>query len=74
MRKLIVTEYVSLDGVVQGPGHAGEDSEGGFETGGWTQPLMPDHRRFNTDLYQTAGAFCWDALHRLRAAPARAAW
>ena len=57
MRKLIVAEYLSLDGVVQGPGHAGEDREGGFEAGGWTQPLMPDHRRYNTELYQTAGAF-----------------
>ena len=57
MRKLVVAEYVSLDGVVQGPGHASEDREGGFEAGGWTQPLMPDHRRYNTDLYQTAGAF-----------------
>ena len=57
MRKLIVIEYVSLDGVVQAPGHAGEDPEGGFPHGGWTGPLMPDHRRYNGDLFQTAGAF-----------------
>jgi len=57
MRKLIVVEYVSLDGVIQGPGHAGEDREGGFAHGGWTGPLMPDHRRYNSDLFQTAGAF-----------------
>jgi dihydrofolate reductase len=57
MRKLIVIEYVSLDGVIQGPGHAGEDPEGGFPHGGWTGPLMPDHRRYNSDLLQTAGAF-----------------
>jgi dihydrofolate reductase len=56
-RKLIVVEYVSLDGVIQGPGHAGEDTEGGFVEGGWTQPLMPDHRRYNTESFQTAGAF-----------------
>jgi dihydrofolate reductase len=57
MRKLIVTEYVSLDGVIQAPGHAGEDPEGGFLHGGWTGALMLDHRRYNTELFQTAGAF-----------------
>jgi len=57
VRKLIAIEYVSLDGVIQGPGHAGEDREGGFEAGGWTGPQMPDHRRYNTESFQTAGAF-----------------
>lgn len=57
MRKLVAIEYVSLDGVIQGPGHAGEDPEGGFEAGGWTQPQMPDHRRYNAESFQTAGAF-----------------
>jgi dihydrofolate reductase len=57
MRKLIVIEYVSLDGVIQGPGHAGEDADGGFTAGGWTQPLMPHHRKYNTESFQTAGAF-----------------
>jgi hypothetical protein len=36
MSKLVVLEYVSLDGVIQAPGHAGEDPAGGFEHGGWT--------------------------------------
>ena len=57
MSKLIVIEYMSLDGVTQGPGHAGEDPDGGFEAGGWTGPLMPDHQRYNTQSFQTAGAF-----------------
>jgi len=57
VRKLIVIEYVSLDGVIQGPGHAGEDTDGGFAAGGWTQPLMPDHRRYNTESFPNAGAF-----------------
>jgi dihydrofolate reductase len=55
--KLIVVEYASLDGVVQAPGHAGEDVADGFAKGGWTGPFMPDHRRYNTELYQAAGAF-----------------
>jgi dihydrofolate reductase len=57
VRKLIVVEYVSLDGVIQGPGHGGEDREGGFEQGGWTGPFMADHRRYNSEFFQTAGGF-----------------
>jgi dihydrofolate reductase len=62
VRKVIVLEYVSLDGVIQGPGHAGEDPEGGFEAGGWTRPLMAEHARYNNELYQTAGAFLFGRL------------
>jgi dihydrofolate reductase len=54
---LLVVEYVSLDGVIQAPGHAGEDPDGGFAHGGWTGPFMADHRRCNSRLYPTAGAF-----------------
>jgi dihydrofolate reductase len=35
MRKLVVIEFLSLDGVYQAPGDANEDREGGFEHGGW---------------------------------------
>lgn len=42
MRKLIVSEFVSLDGVVQAPGGAEEDTEGGFAHGGWTMPFWHD--------------------------------
>lgn len=42
MRKIIVSEFVSLDGVMQAPGGAEEDTEGGFAHGGWTMPYWHD--------------------------------
>lgn len=42
MRKIIVHEFISLDGVIQAPGGANEDTEGGFGFGGWTQPYWHD--------------------------------
>lgn len=50
MRKLIVSEFVSLDGVMQAPGGADEDTEGGFVHGGWTIPYWHD------DIGYTFGA------------------
>jgi dihydrofolate reductase len=38
MRKIKVTAFVSLDGVIQAPGGPHEDPSGGFEYGGWTPP------------------------------------
>ena len=38
MRKLTAMSFVSLDGVMQGPGGPGEDRELGFEHGGWAVP------------------------------------
>ncbi len=39
MGKLIVTEFVTLDGVAQAPGGPDEDRDGGFAHGGWQAPL-----------------------------------
>ena len=43
MRKLVVHEFVTLDGVMQAPGGKDEDRDGGFEHGGWTMPYWHDN-------------------------------
>jgi dihydrofolate reductase len=57
MRKLIVSEFMTLDGVMQAPGGKDEDRDGGFEHGGWTLPYWHDDigRSFGT-LMQDADA------------------
>lgn len=42
MRKIIVLEFVTLDGVIQAPGGPEEDTTGGFEFGGWSAPYSDE--------------------------------
>src|SRR5256885_16813147 len=42
MGKLIVTEFVTLDGVAQAPGAPDEDRDSGFTHGGWQAPLVDE--------------------------------
>jgi dihydrofolate reductase len=44
MRKLIINEFMSLDGVAQAPGGADEDPSGGFAHGGWHMRYMQDEQ------------------------------
>jgi dihydrofolate reductase len=37
---IVISEFISLDGVVQAPGGPDEDRDGGFEHGGWTHPFF----------------------------------
>jgi dihydrofolate reductase len=58
MRKLIVHEFITLDGVIQAPGGKEEDTEGGFTDGGWTREYWDNAigERFG-EIMQGADAF-----------------
>jgi len=58
MRKVIVNEWMSLDGVVQAPGAADEDTTGGFEHGGWHLRYFDDmSRKWVVENLTGAGGF-----------------
>ncbi len=42
MRKIVVLEFITLDGVMQAPGGPEEDTSGDFKYGGWTAPYFDD--------------------------------
>jgi dihydrofolate reductase len=42
MRKIIVLEFLSLDGIMQAPGGPDEDRSGNFKFGGWTAPYFDE--------------------------------
>ena len=46
--RVLISEFISLDGVVQAPGGADEDPSGGFQHGGWSMPY------FDPDVMATA--------------------
>ncbi|GAA4591068.1 dihydrofolate reductase [Actinoplanes octamycinicus] len=55
---LSVNIFVSLDGVVQGPGHPDEDRSGGFDRGGWLVPHASGHTdEVVRGWFREAGAF-----------------
>ncbi|MGA4838796.1 dihydrofolate reductase family protein [Streptomyces sp. G45] len=56
--KLTLTQFVTLDGVVQAPGGPEEDPSGGFTHGGWSVPYGDeDFGRFMTEVFDRADAF-----------------
>ncbi len=58
MRKVIANEFVSLDGVVQAPGGADEDTSGGFAHGGWHLGYFDDlSQKWVVESLTQAGGF-----------------
>ncbi|MFE4693953.1 dihydrofolate reductase family protein [Streptomyces sp. NPDC056749] len=58
MAKLTLTTFVSLDGVMQGPGGPDEDTTGGFEYGGWTVPFADEGMgAFVSEVFDRSGAY-----------------
>lgn len=56
--KLTVTTFLTLDGVMQGPGAPDEDRSGGFTLGGWLVPYADDDMgRIVDEQFATADAF-----------------
>ncbi len=57
MNKVIVGTFLSLDGVIQAPGDSQEDTEGGFEHGGWQMPYFDaDAARIMSETIATQDA------------------
>jgi hypothetical protein len=54
VRKLLVSEFVTLDGMMQAPGGKDDDLDVGFQHGGWTMPYWHD------DIGKSFGALMKD--------------
>ena len=58
MRKLIVNEWMSLDGVAQAPGAEDEETRDGFRHGGWHLTYFDDSSmQWVVDYLEAAGGF-----------------
>ena len=68
--KLVVNEFLTLDGVMQGPGGVEEDRSNGFDRGGWIVPFANDEGQgaVVNSWFERVGAFLlgrttYDMMH-----------
>ena len=56
MRKIIILEFITLDGVIQAPGASKEDTAEGFKYGGWMSPYFDEvgGREMDKQMKQTS--------------------
>ena len=70
MRKIVVSEFLTLDGVMQAPGDPDEDRSGGFDQGGWQLAYFDDiFGSTMMDAFAATGGLLLDA-RRTRDSPA----
>lgn len=56
--QLTITTFLSVDGVMQGPGGPDEDRSDGFDRGGWLVPHFDEAtEQFMTEVFEKADAF-----------------
>src|SRR5262245_31068838 len=63
MATITMTQFVTMDGVVQAPGGADEDREGGYDLGGWLVPYLDeDFNRYVSEWMSGADGFLMGRL------------
>ena len=67
--RIILSDFISLDGVVQAPGGKEEDTDGGFQHGGWSMPFFDEEAMgsaFDEGMAETEallfGRRTWDVM------------
>lgn len=62
MGKIVVITNLTLDGVMQAPGHSDEDPRGGFERGGWAAPFAAMQQAEASAAFANMGALLFGRL------------